>query len=70
MRTESQHTPSGDLFKAIRARLIMRGYSFAGYCRDNDLTRQNAASALCGRWRGRKASALVNDILADLGMIE
>lgn len=65
-----QHTPSDDLFKAVRACLVLRGLSFAGYCRDRKLTRQNAAAALRGLWRGRKASALVDNILADLGMME
>lgn len=65
-----QHTPSDDLFKAVRACLILRGQSFAGYCRERGLARQNAAAAIRGIWRGRKASALVNEIVADLGMIE
>ena len=70
MSVPHQHTPSDDLFKAVRASLILRGLSFAGYCRVKGLTRQNAASAIRGLWRGKKASALVNEILADLGMIE
>ena len=68
MRDLCQHTPSDDLFKAVRACLILRGLSLSSYCGGRGLTRQNVTSALKGEWRGKKASALVSDILADLGM--
>lgn len=70
MSIAHQHTSSDDLFKAVRARLILRGLSFAGYCRERGLARQNATSAIRGIWRGKKASALVSEIVADLGMLE
>ena len=59
-------TPSEDLLKAVRAQLVLRGLSFAAYCREREITRQNAAAALVGKWNGRKAGELVELILSDL----
>lgn len=61
-------TPSDHLFKEVRARLILRGLSFSAYCRNAGLTRQNATSALSGKWTGPKAAEVVETILSDLGM--
>jgi hypothetical protein len=70
MRDICQHTPSDDLFKAVRACLILRGLSLSSYCAGRGLTRQNVTSALKGEWRGPKASVLVRDILKDCGIAQ
>jgi hypothetical protein len=65
---ESQHRPSKQTMKAVRVCLLQRDLSFSAYCHQNGYTRQNLAAALCGRWTGRKASALVEQVLTELGL--
>lgn len=68
MKTYVDTTPSAELMKVIRSRLILQGASFAEYCRANNLTRPNAAAAITGRWTGPKAAALVATVLKDVGI--
>lgn len=65
---ESDHNPSRQTMKAVRICLVERDLSFAAYCRERGHTRQNLAAALSGKWTGRKAKALVDQVLNDLGI--
>jgi hypothetical protein len=62
------HTPSEYLLKVVRSKIILRGLSFAAYCRENNLTHQNARAALLGHWKGPKANLLIKHIIDDLGI--
>lgn len=68
MRAQTDNTPSAELLKRVRAALVLRGVSFSGYCAARGLTRQNAAAAICGKWKGPKATELVTSVLTDLGL--
>ncbi|MBZ0129485.1 MAG: hypothetical protein K8F59_10240 [Rhodobacteraceae bacterium] len=52
-------TPSDQLLKAFRARLVLGGSSMAEWARVNEVKRQNLAKALTGEWQGEKAAKLV-----------
>lgn len=60
--------PSVQTMKAVRVRLMEHDRSFSAYCRERGYTRQNLAAALSGRWTGPRANALVEAVLADLGL--
>jgi len=60
----NMHTPNPELLKRVRAALVLKGSSLNAFCRESGLTRQNVSAALAGNWRGPKASALVQLILA------
>ncbi len=68
MKDSSYYRPSEQLLKAVRANLVLRGLSFAAYCRKEGLTRQNARSALVGNWTGPKAQETVRQIVDNLGI--
>jgi len=68
MTDKAYHKPSEHLLKVVRANLVLRGLSFAAYCRQAGLTRQNARSALLGNWTGPKAQETVRQIVDDLGI--
>lgn len=68
MTDHANYRPSEQLLKVVRANLVLRGLSFAAYCRQSGLTRQNARSALLGNWTGPKAQETVRQIVADLGI--
>lgn len=59
-------TPNPELLKRVRAALVLKGTSLNAFCRKNRLTRQNVSAALAGDWRGPKASALVQLVLAKI----
>lgn len=68
MIDREDHRPPEQLLKVVRANLVLRGLSFAAYCRQAGLTRQNARSALLGNWTGPKAQQTIHQIVEDLGI--
>ncbi|WP_022705307.1 hypothetical protein [Pseudorhodobacter ferrugineus] len=62
------YTPSKQTLKEVRVRLLMRGLSFAGYCREQGLIRQNLAAAITGKLTAPKAEAMFQSVLMDSGM--
>ncbi len=61
------HTPSPELLKAVRVRLIMRGTSLHAWASANGYRHQNVRKALIGDWRGPKAHALIKAVIKDSG---
>ena len=70
MSVEVNLTPSDELLKAVRVRLLMKDASLSSYCSQRGLIRQNVTAALIGQWNGPKAQKLVQTILADLGLAD
>jgi len=70
MSVEVNLTPSDELLKAVRVRLLMKDASLSSYCSQKGFVRQNVTAALIGQWKGPKASRLVHTILADLGLAD
>jgi|GEM_PF-2519224 len=70
MQTISAYTPSKQTMKEVRVCLLIRGQSFAGYCREAGYTRQNLAAAFTGKLKGPKAEKAVQAVLSDLGLTQ
>jgi hypothetical protein len=58
-----QELPSAQTYLRVRAEFVGRGESLNAWCLRNGIQRQNACSALSGKWRGRKADVLVEMIM-------
>lgn len=65
--TEKQ-TPGPDLYAQVRAGFVSQGTSLNRWCLVNQITRQHAAMALLGGWRGPAAQALLSRILTAAGV--
>lgn len=61
-----QTTPSAELLKAVRVKLLLRDVSLTVYAGQRGVKRQNLTKALLGVWRGPTARLLVQDVLDDL----
>jgi lambda repressor-like predicted transcriptional regulator len=55
------YTPSPQLLKAFRARLVMDGVSLTAWAERQGIQRQNLSKALAGYWVGPKAESLVRN---------
>jgi hypothetical protein len=64
MRIHSTPAPGARLLALVRAGFVAKGTSFTRWCIENDVTRQNARTALLGGWNGPKAQALRARIVA------
>jgi hypothetical protein len=58
------HTPSPDLLKEVRAKLVLRGTSFSAFCKAHGFVRQAVTVALSGERSGLRARALAERFLA------
>jgi len=63
-----QITTGPELYNHVRAGFTSHGTSFHRWCNENDVSRQNATTALLGGWRGPKATALIKRIIDAAGL--
>ena len=61
-------TPSKKLLKMVRAHFLLQGRSLRAFCESEGLTRQNVTSALIGKWKGKKASYLIDFVVRSAGL--
>lgn len=54
--------PSEQTYRNARAELLRIGETVSSWARQHGYQHQNVRSALLGRWRGPKASAIVKEI--------
>lgn len=57
--------PSLDLLRVVQSGLVAQGRTLTGVSRQLGVKPSNARSALLGGWRGPKAAALVDRLLAE-----
>ena len=56
------------LFARIKAHFVSRETSLQTWCKENNIKRQNARSAVVGEWRGEKATALRERLATEAGI--
>lgn len=62
------HIPPGpELLLQVRAAFIKQGTSLRAWCIQHGIHRQNARACLIGEWKGTKATALREKIIAASG---
>ena len=55
--------PSRRLYNAVLGAFRAQGTSFASWCDDHGISRENARAALYGVWRGPKATMILERIV-------
>ena len=55
--------PSRRLYNAVLGAFRAQGTSYARWCDDNGISRENARAALYGVWRGPKATIILEKIV-------
>ena len=65
---KTNHQPSIELFREVRAGFIKRGTTFSQWCRDAGENRSNARQAVLGAWDGPKGRAVRMRILKAAGV--
>lgn len=58
MKDSASPTPGEQLLSQVRAGFVSQGTSFARWCRENGVARQNARLSLVGGWNGPKGQEL------------
>lgn len=53
------YEPSLELFRQVRASLVLQGKTFRALAESHGMSMQNARKALTGEWRGPKAADTV-----------
>lgn len=56
--------------RQVKAHFVLQGSSLHAWCLANGVAPQNASKALSGKWRGPKATALIQKILEAAGVKE
>jgi len=56
------------MMRELRSAFVARGTSFHGWCRANGINTQNARKAVTGKWRGPKATELLESLVAGAGL--
>lgn len=60
--------PCEDLYKRVRARLVLAGKTFNALASEHGIARQNARKALTGEWRGPRAREVVRLLVQEAGL--